>query len=75
MNQTWEYSLVKGNGKENLIQLYSISYSGKSKTQFPFIVFDKKLGKYAEVHVFMISILKNTLLGFTWYGKQFRGTG
>jgi hypothetical protein len=28
-----------------------------------------------EVHVFMISILKTLLLGFTWYGKQFRGTG
>jgi RimJ/RimL family protein N-acetyltransferase len=47
----------------------------ENKTQFPFIVFDKKLGKYAGSTRFMISILNSLLLGFTWYGKQFRGTG
>jgi hypothetical protein len=29
-----------------------------------------------EVHVFDINLeFKTLLLGFTWYGKQFRGTG
>jgi RimJ/RimL family protein N-acetyltransferase len=69
-------TLVKGNGKK-LDQLYSISYSGReNKTQFPFIVFDKKLGKYAGSTRFDINLeFKTLLLGFTWYGKQFRGTG
>jgi RimJ/RimL family protein N-acetyltransferase len=48
----------------------------ENKTQFPFIVFDKKSGKYAGSTRFMISILNlKLLLGFTWYGRQFRGTG
>jgi RimJ/RimL family protein N-acetyltransferase len=48
----------------------------ENKTQFPFIVFDKKLGKYAGSTRFDINLeFKTLLLGFTWYGKQFRGTG
>jgi hypothetical protein len=45
--ETWEYSLVKGNGKENLTNYIQLAIVAESKTQFPFIVFDKKLGKYA----------------------------
>ena len=42
--ETWEYSLVRANGKENL----------ENYIQLPF---------------------KTLQLGYTWYGKDFRGTG
>jgi uncharacterized protein YpbB len=53
--ETWEYSLVKGKEKLNYIQLAIVAR--ENKTQFPFLVFDKKLGKYAGSTRFMISIL------------------
>jgi RimJ/RimL family protein N-acetyltransferase len=76
--ETWEYSLVKGNGKENLINYIQLAIVAReNKTQFPFIIFDKKLGKYAgSTRFYDINLEFKTLrLGFTWYGKQFRGTG
>jgi RimJ/RimL family protein N-acetyltransferase len=76
--ETWEYSLVKGNGKENLTNYIQLAIVAReNKTQFPFIVFDKKLGKYAgSTRFYDINLeFKTLLLGFTWYGKQFRGTG
>jgi RimJ/RimL family protein N-acetyltransferase len=40
--ETWEYSLVKANGKENLINYIQLAVAARdSQTQFPFIVFDK----------------------------------
>jgi RimJ/RimL family protein N-acetyltransferase len=68
---------VKGNGKENLTNYIQLAIVAReNKTQFPFIVFDKKLGKYASTRFYDINLeFKTLLLGFTWYGKQFRGTG
>lgn len=76
--ETWEYSLVQANGKENLINYIQLAVKAReNKTQFPFIVFDKKSGKFAGSSRFYdINLDFKTLqLGFTWYGKQFRGTG
>ena len=76
--ETWEYSLVRANGKENLENYIQIALKGRvDKTEFPFIVFDKKSGKYAgSTRFYDISFGFKTLqLGYTWYGKNFRGTG
>ena len=76
--ETWEYSLVRANGKENLENYIQIALKAKeNKTDFPFIVFDKKLGKYAgSTRFYDIQLPFKTLqLGYTWYGKDFRGTG
>lgn len=76
--ETWEYSLVRANGKENLENYIQIALKAKeNKTDFPFIVFDKKSGKYAgSTRFYDIQLPFKTLqLGFTWYGKDFRGTG
>ena len=76
--ETWEYSLVKANGKKNLENYIQIALKAKeNKTEFPFIVFDKKSGKYAgSTRFYDISLSFKTLqLGYTWYGKNFRGTG
>ena len=76
--ETWEYSLVRANGRENLENYIKIALKAKdSKTEFPFIVFDKKSGKYAgSTRFYDIQLPFKTLqLGYTWYGKDFRGTG
>ena len=76
--ETWEFSLVRANGRENLEKYIQIALKAKeSKTEFPFIVFDKKSGKYAGSTRFydMNLPFKTLQLGYTWYGKQFRGTG
>ena len=52
----------------------------KAKTQqreYPFIVFDKEKKKYAgSTRFYDIQLNNQTLqLGYTWYGKEYRGTG
>jgi RimJ/RimL family protein N-acetyltransferase len=76
--ETWEYSLVRANGKENLENYIQLALKAKeNKTEFPFVVFDKKTGKYAgSTRFYDINMaFKTVQLGYTWYGKEFRGTG
>jgi len=76
--ETWKYSLVPAHGKENLTKYIQHAIkSRENKTEFPFIVFDKKSGEYAgSTRFYDIQLPFKTLqLGYTWYGKDFRGTG
>ncbi|MDR6843691.1 GNAT family protein [Flavobacterium granuli] len=76
--ETWEYSLVRANGKENLEKYIQIALKAReNQTEFPFIVMDKKSGKYAgSTRFYDINMpFKTVQLGYTWYGKDFRGTG
>ncbi len=76
--ETWEYSLVRANGKANLLNYIQLALEAKVKqTEFPFIVLDKKSGKYAgSTRFYDINFdFKTIQLGYTWYGKDFRGTG
>jgi RimJ/RimL family protein N-acetyltransferase len=76
--ETWEYSLIRADGKQNLENYIQIALKAReNKTEFPFIVFDKKSGKYAgSTRFYDINFAFKTLqLGYTWYGKNFRGTG
>ena len=76
--ELWQYSLVPANGIENLRTYLKLALEGRiSGTAYPFIVFDKKTNQYAGSTRFY-DIQENhssTQLGFTWYGKQFQGTG
>jgi len=76
--ELWKYSLVPANGIENLRKYLKLALQGRnSGTAYPFIVFDKKTNQYAGSTRFY-DIQENhssTQLGFTWYGKQFQGTG
>ena len=75
--ETWKYSLVPANGKENLINYIQLAVKARdNKTEFPFIVYDKKSGKYAgSTRFYDINFaFKTVQLGYTWYGKDFRGT-
>jgi RimJ/RimL family protein N-acetyltransferase len=76
--ETWQYSLVRANGRENLVNYIQLALKTKeNNAEFPFIVFDKKSGKYAgSTRFYDIQLPFKTLqLGYTWYGKDFRGTG
>lgn len=76
--ETWEYSLVLANGKENLANYIQLALKAQeNKTEFPFIVYDKKSGKYVgSTRFYDINLEFKTLkVGYTWYGKNFRGTG
>lgn len=74
---TWQFSLIRANGKENLEKYIQLTLEAKErKVEYPFIVFDKKSGKYAgSTRFYDINLAHKTLqLGYTWYGKNFRGT-
>lgn len=76
--ETWKYSLVPADGKENLINYIQLAIKAReNKTEFPFIVYDKISGKYAgSTRFYDINLpFKTVQLGYTWYGKDFRGTG
>ena len=76
--ETWQYSFIRANGEENLKKYIEIALQARDKeVEFPFIVFDKKSGKYAgSTRFYDMNLSNKTLqLGYTWYGKAFRGTG
>jgi RimJ/RimL family protein N-acetyltransferase len=76
--ETWKYSLVGADGKENLTNyIQSAIKAREEKREFPFIVFDKKSQKYAgSTRFYDIQLpYKTVQLGYTWYGSAFRGTG
>ncbi len=75
---TWEYSLIRADSKENMIKYIQLAVEGReNKNQFPFIIFDKHSGRYVgSTRFYDINLeFKTLLLGYTWYGEQFRGTG
>ena len=77
--EIWKYSLVKGGGgKENMLNYIHQALEGRrEKKEYPFIVFDKVQNKWAgSTRFYDIQLSAKTLqLGYTWYGKEFQGTG
>lgn len=74
----WNYSLTPVNGKENLQNYIAAALQKRNEgDSYSFIVFDKKTGQYAGSSRFYdIQKQHNTMqLGYTWYGKDFQGTG
>lgn len=76
--EIWKYSLANVSGKTNLeIYIANAIRTKNALTAFPFIVYDKKFKAYAGSTRFydLNTLQRNMLLGNTWYGKQFQGTG
>ncbi len=74
----WMYSLVPGSGKENLSNYIKTAVKDRDQNiSYPFLVFDKKLNNVAGTTRFYdYQPTHNTIqLGYTWYGKEFHGTG
>ena len=75
--ETWKYSLVGAEGEEGLKNYMAISLQAwKEKKEYPFIVFDKLTNEYAGSTRFydINEEFKSVQIGYTWYGKKFRGT-
>ncbi|GAC1395353.1 MAG: GNAT family protein [Sediminibacterium sp.] len=76
--ETWAFSLQKAAGRENLVSYIQTALDARmARNQYPFVVFDKRTHEYAgSTRFYDIQPAYQTLhLGFTWYGKAFRGTG
>ena len=74
----WTYSLVSANGLKNLKKYIDFALEGrKNKSSYPFIVLDKQSNQYAGSTRFydFQPQHQTTQLGYTWYGKDFQGTG
>lgn len=76
--ETWKYSLVTAAGEDGLKNYMNITFAEREKEkEYSFIVFDKRTSEYAgSTRFYDINIpFKTVQLGYTWYGKKFRGTG
>ncbi len=74
----WRYSLVQANSPENMKNYIQKAVEEKaSRKSYAFIVFDKRTNQYAgSTRFYDIQIENASLqLGYTWYGKEFQGTG
>ena len=74
----WKYSLQPANGMENLKAYINTALQGrKEEHSYPFIVFDKRTRQIAgSTRFYDFQKNHNTVqLGYTWYGKEFQGTG
>ena len=75
--EIWKYSLAQIATVEDLKNYMKQAVENRRlEKEYPFIVFDKKKNKYAGCTRFYdIQIAYKYLqLGYTWYGKAFRGT-
>ena len=76
--EIWTYSLVQAIGEEGLKNYLQLAMDArKLGKEYPFIVFDKRTNQFAgSTRFYDIQPANQCLqLGFTWYGKQFQGTG
>lgn len=76
--ELWFYSLVPADSESNLKTYIQSAIKGRKEgKEYPFVVFDKRSGKYAgSTRFYDIQLHHKALqLGYTWYGKAFQGTG
>lgn len=76
--EIWTFSSIPAAGRENLKNYIDLALKAReNKTEFPFIVYDKKTNAYAgSTRFYDINLPFKTLqLGYTWYGKDYQGTG
>lgn len=74
----WYYSLVQANSPENMKNYIQKAVEERaSRKSYAFIVFDKRTNQYAGSTRFYDIQIENAALqlGYTWYGKEFQGTG
>ena len=76
--EIWQYSLIQADSPDKLkhyIQL--VLEAREAGKEYAFIVYDKRQGKYAgSTRYYDMQLSSQVLqLGYTWYGKEFRGSG
>lgn len=75
--ELWTYSMISA-AKIGMNEYISLAMDARANLrEYPFIVYDKRSGKYAGSTRFYDIQMANASvqLGFTWYGKEFQGTG
>jgi RimJ/RimL family protein N-acetyltransferase len=76
--ELWKYSLVGAEGEDGLQNYMNLTFKAKEECkEYPFIVFDKRVNEFAGSTRFydIQNDLDTVQLGYTWYGKNFQGTG
>jgi RimJ/RimL family protein N-acetyltransferase len=76
--ELWTYSLLPADGPENLKAYLTHALEDRAANRaYPFLVFDKAKNQVAgSTRFYDYQPTHNTvLLGYTWYGKAFQGTG
>lgn len=76
--ELWDFSLISASGNKQLQQYIHLALEQKNaRTGYPWIVFDKGSQRYAGTTRFYdyLPQHKTLQLGYTWYGKEFQGTG
>ncbi|OUD32052.1 GNAT family N-acetyltransferase [Flavobacterium sp. FPG59] len=76
--EIWEFNSGGANGKENLKKYIANAIKNReSEKEYPFIVFDKKSGKFVGSTRFYGIFLEMKIIeiGYTWYGKKYQGSG
>lgn len=76
--ELWNFSLISGKGEDGLKNYIHLAIEARqANKEYPFIVYDKQKAAYAGCTRFYdIQLYHKTLqLGYTWYGKDFQGTG
>lgn len=76
--ELWKFTLQNAGSEEGMRGYLETALERREKgTSYPFIVFDKTKNKYAgSTRLYDIDVAsKNLSLGYTWYGKDFQGTG
>jgi N-acetyltransferase len=76
--ELWQYSLLPASNENELKKYIQIALEKRNlETDYPFIVFDKRTNSFAgSTRFYDIQLSNKSLqLGYTWYGKDFQGTG
>lgn len=76
--ELWKYSLQQAGSSENMKRYIEDALeSRKNGKSYSFIVYDKIKESYAGcTRLYDVDLnSSNTSLGYTWYGKDFQGTG
>jgi RimJ/RimL family protein N-acetyltransferase len=76
--EIWEFNSGGANGKENLEKYIANAILQRElEKEYAFIIFDKKTQSYVGSTRFYAIFLENKTIeiGYTWYGKEFQGTG
>jgi RimJ/RimL family protein N-acetyltransferase len=76
--ELWRYSMIQADSPDKLKHYIQVALDAKAELkEYPFIVYDKRLGKYAgSTRYYDIQLSHQVLqLGYTWYGSEFHGTG
>lgn len=76
--EIWKYSMVRAGGQDGMKHYIELAIAARNaEKEYTFVVVDKRTNSYAgSTRFYDMHLPHRTLqLGYTWYGKQYQGTG